>query len=228
MTRHVLTGGLIAGLIAGLFAVLLQLTFVVPLLLEGELYETGARVHFGTGDPNSIAGSPGIIAEDVARHAGTLAINLVSWIGFAILLMVGFALASRSGHRIDTRKGAVWGMAGFVAVTLAPAMGLAPELPGTIAADLQARQIWWAATVVLTAGGLAALAFGRGPLAIFAGAVAIALPHIVGAPTLDTYLGVSPPELSAQFAARVLAVSAAIWAVLGAAAGWLWIRSPAV
>ena len=81
MTRHVLTGGLIAGLIAGLFAVLLQLTFVVPLLLEGELYETGARVHFGTGDPKSIAGSPGIIAEDVARHAGTLAMNLVSWIG---------------------------------------------------------------------------------------------------------------------------------------------------
>lgn len=226
MTKHVLTGGLIAGLVAGLFAVLLHLSFVVPLLLEGELYETGARVHFGTGGPESIAGSPSIGGE-VSRHTGTLAMNLVSWVGFALLLVVGFAIASRAGHQVDARKGMVWGMAGFVAVTLAPAMGLAPELPGTIAADLQARQIWWAATVVLTAAGLALFAFGRGPLPLFAGAVVITMPHIVGAPTIDTYFGVSPPELSAHFAARVLAVSAAIWVVLGGVAGWLWARPSA-
>ncbi|WP_281824153.1 CbtA family protein [Jannaschia rubra] len=223
MTKHVLTGGLIAGLVAGLFAVLLQLTFVVPLLLEGELYESGDRVHFGTGGPESIAGAPAIDGE-MMRHAGTLAMSLVSWIGFALLLVVGFALAARAGHSVDARKGAIWGLAGFIAVALAPAMGLAPELPGTIAAELGARQIWWSATVVLTAGGLAAFAFGKGPVAVFAGAVAIALPHIVGAPTLDTYFGVSPPELSAHFAARVLAVSAAIWVFLGAVAGWLWAR----
>lgn len=223
MTRHVLTGGLIAGLLAGLFAVALQLTFVVPLLMEGELYETGARVHFGTGGAESFAGSPGI-GDDLLRHIGTLAMNLVAWIGFALLLAVGFALATLAGHRVDARRGAVWGMGAFASFALAPAMGLVPELPGTIAADLGLRQVWWVATVVLTAGGLAALAFGRGPLALIGGVTAIALPHVVGAPTLDTYFGVSPPELSAHFAARVLGVSAAIWVVLGSVAGWLWAR----
>lgn len=223
MTRHVLTGGLIAGLLAGLFAAALQLTFVVPILIEGELYETGARVHFGTGGPESFAGSPGI-GGDLMRHAGTLAMNVVAWIGFALLLVVGFALATLAGHRVDARRGAVWGMAAFISVALAPAMGLAPELPGTIAAELAARQVWWTATVVLTAAGLATLAFGHGPLALIGGVTAISLPHVIGAPTLDTYFGVSPPELSAHFAVRVLGVSAAIWVVLGCVAGWLWAR----
>lgn len=223
MTRLVLTGGLLAGLLAGLMAAALHLLFVVPLILEAELYENAVRVPPAIGGSGSRADLSGLGAGTL-RQAGTLATDLVAWTGLALLLVVGFALASRAGRRIDARRGAVWGLAGFASMTLAPAMGLAPELPGAVSADLEARQVWWVATVALTAGGLALLSFGRAPLILVAGAMAIALPHVVGAPVPDPSSGTAPPGLSAQFVARVLGVSAVVWVVLGTVAGWLWSR----
>jgi cobalt transporter subunit CbtA len=118
----------------------------------------------------------------------------------------------------------MFGLAGFAAVQLAPALGLSPEVPGTPAADLGLRQAWWIATVACTALGLAALAFVPGPLRL-AGIVLLALPHLVGAPEHQGYGGVVPPELAGLFAARVLGVGAAAWAILGLAAAWAWTRT---
>jgi len=56
----------------------------------------------------------------------------------------------------------------------------------------------------------------------------IAAPHLVGAPHPEVFEGVVPPELSALFAARVLAVGAFGWAALGALAGHFWSRKSAV
>ena len=53
----------------------------------------------------------------------------------------------------------------------------------------------------------------------------LALPHILGAPSIDEYYGVAPPEVGAMFSARVLGVGLAVWAVLGWVAGQLWERS---
>jgi predicted cobalt transporter CbtA len=50
------------------------------------------------------------------------------------------ALAARSGHDLDARRGLLWGLGGFAALHLAPAVGLPPELPGMASADLAARQ----------------------------------------------------------------------------------------
>ena len=120
MFRHLLTSALFAGLAAGLLATILQLAFVVPLIFEGELYETGARLHFSaTGSPQSPVGHPSIWVEP-ARHIGTFAMNLVTWSGFAFILIAGFALAERTGSRIDARTGAIWGLCGFIAIQLAP------------------------------------------------------------------------------------------------------------
>ena len=47
MAKNLFVSAICAGIAAGLLASVLQFTFVIPLLLEGELYETGARVHFG-------------------------------------------------------------------------------------------------------------------------------------------------------------------------------------
>lgn len=224
MTKQLLTSGLIAGLAAGLFAALLQFAFVVPLLMEGELYETGVRTHFDAiGGIQSEAGAPAIGA-DLSRHLGTLAINAVAYIGFALVLVAGFALAERAGHRVNPKQGVIWGLAGFVAVQLAPAFGLPPELPGTIAADLASRQMWWAACVGASAIGLALIAFGKSPLSVVVGIALIAAPHLWGAPRIDTYFGISPPELSAHFVTRSLGVAAASWVALGAVASFLWAR----
>ena len=223
MTRHLLTSALFAGLAAGLVATLLQLVFVVPLLLEGELYETGVRLHFSATGAQSQAGAPTVLAE-LGRHIGTVGINLIAYTGFALVLLAGFAVAERAGHAVTARRGAVWGLAGFVAVQLAPAFGLPPELPGTIGADLGARQVWWAGCVAATLAGIALIAFGRGLVPVGAGTLLIALPHLIGAPGIDTYFGVAPPELASHFVTRALGVAAVTWVVLGAMAGGLWSR----
>lgn len=203
-----------AGLGAGLCAALLQFAFVIPLLLQGELFETGARVHFATtGSPQSSADAVAL-GTDWARHGMTVAFNVVTYTGFAFLLLAAMSVAAARGIAITPRAGLIWGLCGFVAVQLAPAFGMSPELPGTIRSEVGPRQMWWAATIVATAGGMALIAFGRSLLPVL-GAALIVVPHVIGAPSLDTYFGVAPPELSAEFAARSLGAAAAGWAILG-------------
>lgn len=226
MLKHLLTGALIAGAAAGLIAAALQFAFVIPLVLEGELYETGARVHFGASSPQSPAGAPGL-GTDWGRHLMTVAFDVVSYTAYGLILTGLMAVAALRGHTVDARTGAVWGMAGFVAVQLAPAIGLPPELPGTIAAEVLPRQIWWSGTILATAAGLWLLAFGKGWGALGAGIVLLLAPHIIGAPHLDTYFGVAAPELAAEFAARSLGFAAAGWVILGALAGHFYGRPQA-
>ena len=78
-------------------------------------------------------------------------LNMTPMIDVLLVLLVIFALLP------------AWGLAGFAAFTLAPNLGLPPELPAMPAADLLARQAWWIGTVVATAAGLALIVFGRSP-----------------------------------------------------------------
>jgi len=224
MTRHMLTSALFAGVATGLLATLLQFVFVIPLLLEAELYETGARIHFATnGSPQSVAGVPAL-GNDWGRHIMTLTFNIITFSAYALILVALFGLARIRGVNVTARQGVVWGVAGFVAVQLAPALGLPPELPGAITSEVGPRQIWWSATILATAGGLGLIAFGRSGLPVVFGALLLLVPHIIGAPHLDTYYGIAPPELSAHFATRSLGVGAAGWALLGFFTAYFWTR----
>lgn len=216
MTRNLLSSAVFAGLIAGLISALLQLVFVIPLLLEGELYETGARVHFLVdGMTQSDKGAPPL-GDDWGRHIVTMAFNIVTFTGYGLLLVAAMGFArERTGTQITPTNGLIWGLGGFIAVQLAPAVGLPPELPGTPAAEMASRQIWWIGTVLATAAGLSLIAFGRG-LALHAlGLVLILAPQFLGAPHLATYFGVGPPELSAAFVTASLGFAAVGWTVLG-------------
>ena len=62
------------------------------------------------------------------RSAYTLAADLLTGIGFALLLAAGLTLR---GGDAGWHDGLFWGLAGFAAFTLAPGMGLPPELPGS-------------------------------------------------------------------------------------------------
>lgn len=224
MTRQIFASALFAGLAAGLVAAALQFMFVIPLLLEGELYETGARVHFVlNGSTQSEAGAPPL-GLDLARHLPTIAMSVVVNTAFALLLCAGFALSARKGHAVTARRGAIWGLAAFIAVQLLPAAGLVPELPGSIAANYTARLTWWSMTIAASITGLALIGFGRGYVP-FVGIALLLIPHLVGAPLLDTYYGVAPPELAALFVTRSLAVACATWVVLGSVAGYVWTRA---
>lgn len=165
----------------------------------------------------------GAEASPLKRHSLTVLFAALTYTGFALVLVAALAAAETvAGHRPDLKAGLLWGLAGFAAFQLAPAVGLEPELPGTMAAALENRQIWWAGTVASTGAGLALLAFGRGIPAWIGAIVLLALPHVVGAPELDGFSGITPPELAARFAARSLAVGLAAWLVLGAVAARFW------
>jgi len=155
----------------------------------------------------------------------TLGFNIVTFTGFAFLLVAGFALADRAGHTVTEKQGLIWGLCAFIAIQLAPAVGLPPELPGTPAAAVELRQVWWIATVLATGIGIAMIAFGANLMALGTGLVLILLPHIIGAPHLDTYFGVAPPELSAHFVGLSLGSAAVAWTLLGFIAATLWVRS---
>ncbi len=156
------------------------------------------------------------------RHGLTALFATLTYSGFALIVVAGFAAAEMIGHRPDLKAGLLWGLAGFASIQLAPAVGLEPELPGTMAAALESRQIWWVGTAIATAAGLALLAFGRSVPAWIGALVLLGLPHLVGAPEPEGFSGIAPPELASKFAASSLAVGLVAWLALGAIAARLW------
>lgn len=156
------------------------------------------------------------------RNLLTTVFMVIIYVSYGLLLVAGFGIAEAFGRKIGPQEGLLWGLAGFAVFQLAPAMGLAPELPGTIAAELGLRQIWWWMTVACTGTGLALLAYGRHWAAFALAGAFLAVPHVIGAPEALGYFGVAPTELGAIFSARVLGTAMAVWACLGWFAGSAW------
>jgi len=252
MTKRMVTSAVFAGFAAGLIAVLLHFAFVQKLILLSEQYESGTLTHFAGGeaaqghedapvqaespakaedqshdeDGHSTGHSHGAsIASDLQRNGLTALFMILVYTGYALVLTAGFAAAELWGRKIGPAEGLLWGIAGFVAFQLAPAMGLAPALPGTVAADITARQIWWWSTVLATAGGIALLAYGRQVWAFALAGALLAAPHVIGASEVEGYFGMAPPEVAAAFATRVLGAALVVWAALGWIAGHFWASS---
>ena len=222
MFTRILVSGLFAGFAAGLIAALLQLVLVQPVLLHAELYESGQLAHFGSAKAAVAAAAVGGI--DPLRDGLSVLFATLTYTGYALILVAGMALAAERGIRITARQGLLWGIAGFVSVQVAPGLGLPPELPGSAAADLGLRQLWWFGTVGATVAGLALIAFGRGWTARGIAAVLILAPHAIGAPHPESFAGPVPPELAGLFAARVLGVGLVAWVLLGLFAAHFWAR----
>ena len=246
MTQRLFTSALFAGLSAGLIAVLLQFFLMEPLILEGEEYESGAKVHFAgildrsTEEPTSDGHTHATEAEAsdghahpeadedlTARFALAFFATFVAWVGYGLLMVAGFALANHFGIAVAPKEALLWGVAGFVSFQLMPGLGLSPELPGVPAADLQARQLWWVGTAVATIAALALFAYGRGVVFIAIGVGLLIAPHLIGAPRLNEFLGTAPPGLAAEFVTHSMVVGMAAWVVLGLAAGYFWNRPQA-
>lgn len=213
--RRIFQAAILAGLISGAVASVLQAAKLTPLIAAAEVYEAAAS------DGEMAEGHTG----GIQRAALTLLANVIIATGFGLLLSAGFALRQiLDGAETDAVQGLFWGLAGFACFSLAPSLGLPPELPGTAGAGLLARQSWWIETALATAAGLGLLSFGRRLAWRVLGVAIIALPHVAGAPHPTIAESTAPPGLAAEFAAASLATAAIFWVVLGSASGWIYAR----
>jgi cobalt transporter subunit CbtA len=248
MFKNLVLSAAAAGVAAGIFTAVVQHVTTTPIIIEAEKYEGGAAQHdHAAGTPahdhNAAADanapamstpaeepSPVVAAAEeeewapadgIQRTLYTSLATTVIGIGFGLALLGVMALV---GVGINARTGLAFGVAAFIAVALAPALGLPPEIPGSGAAELGARQAWWFFAVAAAAIGIAGLLLTKNIWLQIGGVVLIALPHIVGAPHPHEYVSTAPAELAGHFAATSLAVTAIFWAVLGYASGAFYER----
>ena len=240
--KSILISALVAGIVAGVGLTGLQTLKVYPLIFAAEAFEdagsapgaASASAH----DHHAHEGSQGVNgAKDAGHHhdetawmpadgAERLLFSLLSNVLMGVAL--GLILASVFALRqvINWRHGVVWGLGGFIALNLAPAVGIPPELPGMPAGDLLAKQTWWLSTALLTAGGIALIFLCNGVVWRVLGVAMIALPQIYGAPHLPSIDSAVPAVLAADFATASLATNLVFWAVLGLLTAEAMARMP--
>ncbi len=232
--RMFLTVALLAGISAGLVGWGVHMLGTTPLILQAEVYEnageaaapavaTEATQHShdaNTAEHHHDAGA-WAPADGWERNLYTLGADVVTGVGFAFLLTAAIVFF---GKGADWRRGLLWGLAGFACFSLAPSFGLPPELPGTEAAPLLERQLWWIGTAIATAAGLFAAARLRNVYGYAIAVILIALPHIIGAPRPEVASGLAPAELEHKFILIAVASSLAFWLVLGVLTGAFFKR----
>lgn len=224
MYNRLLTSALFAGAAAGLIAAVLQLVFVQPVLLHAELYESGQLVHFGGAAGAAVSAQQDVGGFQPVRDGLSILFTMLTYTGFAFVLLAAMSFAERQGHAITTRTGVLWGLAGFVVFHFAPGFTLPPEVPGVAAADVAQRQVWWVATVIAAAIAMWLIAFGRGWAMWGVAIVLLIVPHLIGAPEPASFAGPVPTELGALFTARAYGVAVVGWIALGTLAAYLWQR----
>ncbi len=246
--RKILSVAVATGVAVGLIIALVLQVTTTPMILKAEVYEKAAHVSEGKSVASATlrvpsafllahehAASPSTGASAASKHedegwqpaeglqrtAATSIATMAVALGYALLLL-GCMIIARV--RIDARTGLLWGAAAFIASGLAPALGLAPELPGSAAADLLQRQVWWGATTLASGLALYLLAFKPQLTAKAAGVALLMAPHLIGAPQPTSFESTAPAELAAEFAAASLVVHALLWCLVGLGVGWFWTR----
>lgn len=223
--RNIVVLAAVVGLITGLGMTLAQEFTTVPLILKAEVFEQAeeakappAPAHEEAAGAAEHEHGEGWAPQDgFERTAFTLAANILTAIGFALLLI---AVSELAGGIVDWRQGVFWGLAAFTVFTLAPGLGLPPELPAMPAAELGPRQVWWVATALSTAGGIALLAYGQSVLAVVAAVALIVAPHIVGAPQPVSHDSPIPENLHHSFVIAVVLTTMVFWVLLGGLTGY--------
>ncbi len=232
MIVRILLAAIVAGLLSGVFYTAAQAVKVAPLILKAESFEKSgdavAEHEHSAGEANvphdHPEAEPWSPQNGVERTFYSLLSNSVFGVGNALLLAAAILFSKMS---VSPRSGLVWGAAGFVVFVLAPGLGLPPEVPGMSAAPVPVRQVWWVATVVLTAGGLALFAFKTSWYWLVLGLTMIVAPHVVGAPQPLEHTSLAPTYLAVEFVFAAIITNGLFWLFLGGVLGWLLPRAMA-
>jgi cobalt transporter subunit CbtA len=243
MFRRIVFTSCAVGLLTGIVVTGLQLFVTVPIIVKAETYEGGhgeaeGHAHADTAPARAgedRTGSGGVLTRlyqriytfqhaeagwepenGLQRNGYTLIANVLIAIGFGLLLGAVFSL--REG--VQWLEGLLWGLGGYATFFVLPALGLPPEIPGTFAADLVARQGWWLLTVVCSGVGLALVVLQKPWVWKFVGAILVVFPHVLGAPHPEVHGGTAPAALADAFIWRTAFVNAVFWLLLGGLTAW--------
>lgn len=233
--RRMASAVVIAGALSGILLSGVQQLQVEKIILKAEEYEKAgeAKAHEHEHEAAAAAAAPAAAHEhehdgdewepaDGAERTGyTVLANVSMAMGFALMLVAAIAV---SGRQVSWRSGLLWGVAGYLVFFVAPSLGLPPEVPGTLAAPLHARQLWWVMTAGMTAVGLGAIVYARAWPWKLLGALVLVAPHIIGAPQPETHGGVAPEELAQAFIHATAVANAVFWLALGGLTGFFYRR----
>jgi len=238
--RQIVFYALLVGVMSGLVLTLVQMWQVVPIIQSAEVFEGSSELvvalepsgHHHNNTPHDhhaqVEWAP---SDGIERTAYTLLANVLTAMGFALLMMAvmvaSLKLGRNGGVTIGWRHALIWSGAGYVVFWLAPAIGLPPEIPLAVAAPVEQRQLWWIFAVVCTAASLFGLVYGKAPWRWLAPILLVA-PHLLGAPHHEGAMFAGQPpataaelELLAQsFIGATAIANAALWLVLGVTSVW--------
>jgi cobalt transporter subunit CbtA len=237
--RRIASVVLLAGALAGLLLTAVQQLQVSRIILQAEVYEEAAaakaheQAHAAASAPASTATPAAAEAHEhehehsdewepangFERTAYTVLANVSMAIGFGLFLAAAIVV---SGRKVTWRSGLLWGVAGYLVFFVAPSLGLPPEVPGTVAAPLHARQLWWIMTAGLTAAGLGLGVYARHWTLKLLGLVLLVVPHLVGAPHPAVPGGAAPEELAQAFIHATALANGVFWLALGGLTGYLY------
>lgn len=183
MFRSLIFSACLIGVVLGLTLTAIQSFGVTPILLSAEQFEVAetpaadhhatqatdethhhaadaAPHHHDAAEAPEAGGhhhdeSAWAPADGAERVLFTALSNVLAGIGFSAILLVLMNVLRERGYLKPTPlTGLAFGIAAFLAVFVAPSIGLPPEIPGMTAAALESRQYWWLFTVVAATVGL--------------------------------------------------------------------------
>lgn len=157
--RRIVLSATVAGVLSGSLMTIVQMTTMVPLIAQAEVYEAQTQANGGTHavpEPHAHyiaqnAPYEGDSAEEppegMRRVVYTTIATLLVAVAYGLLIGAGLGTLKRTGWR----QGLTLGLAGFIVFQLAPSLGQPPLLPGVPSAALGPRQLWWVGAVLATA-----------------------------------------------------------------------------
>ena len=230
--RNILFSALVVGIVAGSLYGIFQQLKISPIIYAAEVYEVVEPAVIG--DIQDEAQEPWAPADGIVRILSTLGGNILAGMGFALLLISAMSLHNLKSNKpkLNWQAGILWGLGLLAILFIAPSLlGLLPEIPGTLAQTLENRQIWWVFSALATATGLAVIYYASRFVKLV-GVALVALPHVIGAPTLAThsYANGDPAavaalnELSHQFVIMTSVGMLIFCVLLGALSGFVSTR----
>jgi cobalt transporter subunit CbtA len=230
--RNIVVSALFAGMLAGVVSAGMHLFLTAPLILKAEVFESGPdqeethqHSHQHTGDQQHEHSRPSDASSDVIGPGGDPYRNPLTVLAM-VLANFGFALVIASAAEISGgiqtwRKGLLWGLAGYVVFSLAPGLGLPPELPSMPAADLGIRQLWWVSTAICAALAITIVARRRDAFGAVVGLAIFVVPFLLGAPEPLDHQSPIPASLYKEFVFTTSVIGLVTWLTLGGLLGWI-------